>query len=242
MSNRRLLDRQVSLLRHLTDPRVFFREVEGAPGDPDLKGLDAHRMRLAAQMSFNKRMAKIESMFPKTIQLLGDDVRPIVRAFADGYPPTSIGRYDNALQFRDHLSSRWRDYPPAPPYLPDVADYELAYAKVRSLALDLPAHDGPTDAEAYQVRRHPNAALVQLAHDVRSLFDEAADAPEVAEREVQLAITFADGAEHPRVFELPAQTFELLGTLDDWMAVEAGGETAALFRQLAELGMVEVQT
>ena len=238
MTTRPLLDRQVSLLRHLTEPRLIFAETGGAPVDPSCRGLDPERLRLVARLSFNKRMAKVRLVLPKTIALLGTQLEPVTRGFAEVCAPTSIGRYDNARQFHDCLVARWREYPPELPYLPDVVRYEIAYAEasVRTQQDEVSAGGAPADSRC--VRRHPNTVLVRLGHDVRALFDDAGDTGPVDAREVGLVITLRHAVDQPRVFEVRAPIFERLQALDDWTPIESP-EAEATYRTLAAHAMIE---
>jgi len=137
MTSKRLLQRQVSLLRYLTSGGAIFGD--GGPLDPDLRGVDGTLLRMEARFSHEKRMEKIAAVFPRTFDLLGSEREALIREFVDACPPVDIARLANARQFHDFLSARWRRQPPRRAYLPDVAACELACAQAR--AQGWPVHD-----------------------------------------------------------------------------------------------------
>src|SRR6266700_8141778 len=75
----RLLDRQASLLAYLTSGAAIFGERNGVPLDQALHGMDSALLRLEARFSYEKRLEKIASVFPRTIAMLGDAWGPIFR-------------------------------------------------------------------------------------------------------------------------------------------------------------------
>src|SRR5262245_27702226 len=95
----RLLDRQARLLEYLTSGGAIFRDQRAAPLDASLQGIDRRLLDLEARFSHEKRMEKIEAVFPMTFALLGADRDAIVRAFVKACPPLDIRRLENARQF-----------------------------------------------------------------------------------------------------------------------------------------------
>jgi len=64
-----LLERQVSLIEHLTSGvAIFGGEDDSAP---DHEGIDGKLLRVEAQFSYAKRMEKVTAVLPKTFELLG---------------------------------------------------------------------------------------------------------------------------------------------------------------------------
>src|SRR5688500_5864752 len=126
--SKRLLERQVSLLEHLTSAAAIFGE---GPRTSPPSGIDPALLRVEARFSHEKRMEKIVAVFSRTIALLGDEFDPIVRDFVAACPPVDISRIVNARQFHDFLLDRWQSKPPAHGFLPDLACSELAIAEVR---------------------------------------------------------------------------------------------------------------
>ena len=237
---KRLLDRQASLIEHLTSGAVIFGD-RRAPIDPALRRLAQGPLRLEARFSFDKRMEKITAAFPRTFRLLEDERDDVVRKFADACPPTDIRRIANVRQFHAFVSARWRRKRPKIPYLPDVAACELACAEVRARV------DERTDDAVIRplrprrrVRRHPAAVLLRCRFDVRSIFEhDGAVAP--ARRDTRLVVNMPPDADNPRMFEVEPAVHDLLSALDDWIDPAAlGKELAPLVRDLTEHALIEV--
>lgn len=220
MFDKRLLDRQASLIEYLTSGAAIFGDDGGAPADRELHTFDLGRLRLEARFSHEKRMRKIEAVFPRTLGFLARGPGDPLQAFARACAPRSIRRYDNARQFYQFLEEIWRREAPTPLYLADVAAYELAVAKVRSTHADRePEYTGARPA----LRRHPSVELLILHHDIRALFEDNEAPIDAGRGDFFLAMTLTAGAFDPRVIQVPKQVFELLCALDGWIPVEATG-------------------
>jgi hypothetical protein len=209
--------------------------------DPALQGLDPARLRLEARFSFEKRIAKIHDVFPRTFEFLGNRADRLVRAFVDACPPADIARLANAEQFHGFLRARWRHTRPRPTYLRDVASCELAMARARGHAEE-PGEREDDGRRGRGFRRRPGVVLLRCRYDVRPVF-EGRSGSEVRRRDTRLAIAVPPGADEPRIFEVLPVVFELLAALEDWTdpaAVAAAPALEALVRELAEHGLVEV--
>jgi hypothetical protein len=229
----------VSLVEYLTSGAAIFGDDGAAPANPDLDDFDLGRLRLEARFSYEKRMAKIAAVFPKTLGFLDKGPNDTLEAFARACPPGSIGRYDNARQFYRFLEEIWRHEPPVPPYVTDVAAYELALAKVRSTvvgaALD---YTGSRPA----LRRRPSVELLILNYDIRALFEDSEEPVDPRPGNIFLAMTLAAGAFDPRVFQVSPPVFELLCSLDGWFPAAATGlrvEARDIVTRLIAAGFLE---
>src|SRR5690348_18033625 len=127
----RLIDRQLELLDYLTSDAAIFGAADDAGMRGALKGVDPRLLKLEARFSHEKRMEKIAAVFPRTFRMLGDELDSIVHRFVTEAPPREISRLANACQFYDVLCAVWRRRRPKPPYLPDIAAVELAFAQAR---------------------------------------------------------------------------------------------------------------
>jgi hypothetical protein len=237
----RLLDRQVRLLKHLTSGAAIFGAGGDASVDQAPPGLDGGLLHLEARFSHEKRMAKIEWALSITFDLLGNAKAAIVRDFVEACPPASISRLENARQFHDFLSARWLREAPEPPYLPDVAACELAYASVRSS--DKQGFEGGADATLGGIRRHRSVILVRCSYDVRSILEGRVGEAAVAKRDTPLAVSMPAGAEHPLVSELSPELFDLLEMLDDFVDLDTFSnlpEVSELIADLTGRGLLEV--
>jgi hypothetical protein len=236
----RLLDRQVSLLKHLTSGAAIFGvggTVERAP-----PGIHRGLLHLEARFSHEKRMAKIRWALSQTFELMGSNREQIIRDFVETCPPVSISRLENARQFYDFLSTRWTVQEPEPPCLLDVAACELAYASVSGGTTQ--PFEAARDAAARGVRRRRNVVLVRCRHDVRAILEGRAGVAEAAERDTPLAISMPPGAAHPIVSALSAQLFELIEMLDDFFDFDELSElpqVSGLLADLADRGLLEVR-
>jgi hypothetical protein len=235
-----LLDRQVRLIEHLTSAAAIFGAGRGASIDQAPPGIDSGLRHLEARFSHEKRMAKIEWVLSSTFDLLGNAKAAIIRDFVEACPPASISRLENARQFHDFLSARWLDQAPDPPYLPDVAACELAYASARgSESQRFERYD---DAALGGIRRHPSVVLVRCSYDVRSILEGRVGEATVAERDTPLAVSLPAGAEHPIVSELSPELFDLLEVFDDFVELDAFSnlpEVSELIADLTGRGLLE---
>jgi hypothetical protein len=224
----RLLDRQTSLLEYLTSSGAIFGERRDASADPVRLGIDDRLLRLEARFSHEKRMEKIIGVFSRTFEILGDSQDAIVREFVDACPSSDISRFENARQFHDFLSARWRRKPPQPPHLPDVAACELACAKVRANA---EGQLSETEKKAKEprrgIRRPPGLVLLRCSYDIRNIFEGDLRAGTPTNRDTLLAVYLPPGTDQPRIFELLAVVFNLLTALNDWT-------DPAVFREIPE--------
>lgn len=238
----RLLDRQVKLLEHLTSSAGIFGTARGLSNDRALHGLDLGLLHLEARFSHEKRMGKIEWVLTKTLELLGSARAAMVRDFVDACPPKAISWLENALQFHDFLKARWRREPPVPPYLPDVAAYELAYASVRAGDIPAAAYAEPSVATPGAIRRAPGAVLLRCVYDIRPILEGLDETPE--RRATLLAVTMPPRSDAPLVSEPSTDLFELLEMLDQFVEPSLFSDTpevAALITDLAACGLIEVR-
>ncbi len=239
-----LLERQVNLIEHMTSGAVIF----GAEGDSaaDLEGIDRTLLRVEAQFSYAKRMEKITAVLPRTFELLGSSRDAYVRAFVESWPPTTLSRLENACQFHRYLVSCWRREAPDPPYIGDVAAFEIARAKVDAD----PEHqssDRTTSADRVHrgsIRRCPNVILLRCAYDIRPIFETGSEKAVPMKRETPLVVALPPGADGPQVFEVVPAIFDLLAALDDWtdpQQLAADPQFAKLLAELTSRGLIEVR-
>ena len=239
-----LLDRQVSLIEHLTSGAAIF----GGEGDwaPDLEGIDRALLRVEAQFSYAKRMDKINAVLPKTFELLGSRGAAYARAFVESCPPTTLSRLENACQFHRFLVSCWKREAPDPPYICDVAAFEIACAKVDA---DPEHHssDRTTDVDRVcrgSIRRRLNVILLRCAYDIRPIFEVGSEKAVPAQHDTPLVVALPPGADGPQAFEVVPAIFDLLCALDDWTdphTLPAESEFAKLLADLAARGLIEVR-
>jgi len=242
--SKRLLDRQVSLIEHLTSTSAIYGNGAGAPPSETPHGIDPGLLRIEARFSHEKRMEKIAAVFPMTFELLDAQREAIVPDFVDACPPSDISRIENACQFYEFLTAHRRPGPPLPAHLLDVAACELACAKVRVAAENSSAAaEAPAPLHA-TIRRRPGIVLLRCAFDVRSVFESRAAHRTPVERETLLAVVVAPDTGEPSIVELAPEVFDLLTALDNWTDMGArngSSEATALIADLADAGLLEVR-
>jgi hypothetical protein len=241
----RLLDRQAELLEHLTSGAGIFGVDRGRLAAGSVLGIHEGLLHLEARFSHDKRMQKIEWVLSRTLDLLNGSRTPIVRDFIEACPPVSISWLENARQFHDFLKIRWHHERPAPPHLPDIAAYELAYATVRAGEIrgsTLP--ENASGAPAGAVRLHPTAVLLHCEYDIRPVLEGRTHASAATRRETRLAVAMPPGTDEPLVSELSSDIFELLEMLDqftDPAIFEETPEAHRLITGLVARGLLEVR-
>jgi hypothetical protein len=234
-----LLERQTGLLDYLTSNRAIFGE-----GDLSLSylGIDRGLLHLEARFSHQKRMAKIEAVLPRTLDHLGSARAAMVHDFAAACPPSGIGRLDNARQFHDFLVARWREQAAEPPYLPDLAAFEIAYAAAQRMPNEGP--QAASDAPPGAVRRHPAVVLLRSGYDLRPILEQEATGAAPQLGEVCLALTMPAGSKQPVVQALLPELFALIDLLDDFTPRDVFDEMPdadAIIADLAASGLIEVR-
>ena len=234
-----LLQRQATLLEHLTSSRAIF-------GEDDLSrpwlGMDRSLLHLEARFSHEKRMAKIKAILPRTLDHLGSAHEAIVRDFAAVCPSTGIGRLENARQFYDFLLARWQQEAPQPPHLPDLAAFEIAYAAVQRIASESP--QVVPDALPGAVRRHPAVVLLRTDYDIRPILEQESTEAAPQPGEVCLALAIPAGAKEPVVQALLPELFALLDLLDDFTPRETFADMPhadAMIEDFTAGGLIEVR-
>ena len=238
-----LLERQVSLIEHMTSGAAIFGRGNGAA---DLEGINGALLRVEAQFSYARRMEKITAVLPRTFELLGSSRDGHVRAFVESCPPTTLSRFENACQFHRFLVSRWSREAPDPPHICDVAAFEIACSKVDG---DPEQHssDRMTDADRAHsgcIRRCANIILLRCTYDIRPIFETASEKVVPTKRDTPLVVALPPGADGPQVFEVVPAIFDLLAALDDWtdpLALPVEPEFAKLLADLTAAGLVEVR-
>jgi hypothetical protein len=215
-----LLERQTSLLEYLTSGAVIFANRSDRPfesGPHDQLGIDKGLLHLEARYSHDKRLSKIKWVLPTTFDLLGSELESTIRDFAEAYPPTGIGRLGNARQFHDFLKAHSQNNAQSPPYLPDVASFELAYAMVRGdddTAADA-APQEPRQGRRGAIRRNPRAILLRCSHDIRPIL-EGRPAEEVERKNSRFALSLPPGSSDPVILAASDELFAIFKSLDDF--------------------------
>jgi hypothetical protein len=225
-----LLERQASLLEHLTSAGAIFGE-----GDlsSDAFGFRRGLLHLEAKYSHQKRMEKIEAVLPRTLALLGTERDATVRAFAETNAPDSISRLDNARQFHQFLRARQQEPSAAPAWLVDVAAFEIAWAEAQGRNRAPRTKPGIPGS----LRRHPAAVLFRSVYDIAPVLQGRAD--EAGPHESFLAIALPDGKKAPELYVLARELFELLELIDDFTD-EFTEIPDAVIADLTARGLIEV--
>ena len=231
MHNRRLIDRQTGLLRHLTGKAFMFgtSDLAAAAFDPDLQGMDIARLRLEAEFSFTKRTGRIRETFARTASVYGRRFTGTLREFAVACPPRTYERYPDARDFFDWLVERCADDPSVPAWTADVARIEIALARARTFRPSEAEEDAlarpPNDASSAWYRAHPCAALTRCRFDVGPLFVPGRSGEDIVRRDLPLAMLASRHRRHPEIMEIAPEAFALLERSSAWTRL--GLETAS---------------
>jgi len=232
----------------LTSPALIFgtSDLESAARDPELQGMDVGRLRLEAEFSHNKRMARIRQTFERTATLLGHGFSALARDYAAACPPLTYERYPDAERFFERFLAPGSHEPPRPPWAADVAAVELALARARTLRpadMEGEALAARPQAPGFWYRTHPCACLVKGRHDVRALFEPARSREPVTERPVLMVVLAVRARRRPKVLELAPDAFTLLESSREWRALTPATDPPGdLVKQLAAQGLALVST
>lgn len=219
MLNRTLLDRQLELLRYLTNTDLVFGGKAGllqAANDPSLRGMSLPLLRLEAEMSFSKRMGKIAKPLDRTFAYLGHHRTRIFREFADAFPPKTFKRYDEALAFHQFLIERWKLKSAVPAFLPDVARLEIVMSRIRAQRASLEA--APPDGDF--VRLSESAEVIRLNFDIRPIFETKEMIIDVPRMENHILVAQMIRGHSPRIIPIAPTIAKLLNSLTTWTPLE----------------------
>ena len=250
MHNRRLIDRQIGLLRHLTGEAFMFgtNDLAAAALDPDLQGMDIARLRLEAEFSFAKRTGRIRETFARTASMYGSRFTGVLREFAVACPPRTYERYPDAQDFFDWLEERCADDPSVPAWTVDVARTEIALARARTFRPSEAEEEAlarrPNDASSVWYRAHPCVALTHCRYDVGPLFVPGRSGEDIVRRDLTLAMLASRHRRHPEIMELVPEAFALLERSSAWSrlrletASSEDASTKALVVNLSAQGLM----
>ena len=230
MHNRRLIDRQTGLLRHLTGEAFMFgtSELAAAALDPDLQGMDIARLRLEAELSFVKRIGRIRETFARTASLYGSRFTGMLREFAAACPPRTYERYPDARDFFDWLEERCAADAQAPAWTADVAKIEIALSRARTFRPSEAEEDAlagrPNDESCAWYCTHPCVVLARCRFDVGPLFVPGRSGEDIVRRDLTLAMLASRDRRHPEIMEIVPGAFALLERSSAWSRL--GLETA----------------
>jgi len=219
------LDRQIDLLRALTNPELIFggEKLADVAQDPSLRGISIPHLRLEAEMSFEKRIGKIGKALHQTFHCLGEQGPGLFRLFVATCPPTTYRRYDEALCFHDFLRNHWKSVPPTPAFIVDVVTFEMALARIKVFRK---AENGEASIPAELEQRKPLirlsrcAELVPLDYDLRCLFENHPAKGFPVKRPHCLLIAQLNRRRRPSVMELPDAMRIILKRAANWTALE----------------------
>ncbi|MEK6374409.1 MAG: hypothetical protein AABO58_17120 [Acidobacteriota bacterium] len=211
------------------------------PPDEMLAGIDLERLRIVGRLILAKRLGKIETLLPATCRCVTLHVPTLVRAFAAACPPVTLGRQENARQFRDFILA-YEGPPLAPGYLADLAQLEYLAAAASFTARDGPSARPTTHLDpswtACEVRVSPELHLFETEYDLPAAFVDSPPAALARGRPRLVAIVPV--APQARVFQLEEDITGLLLDLQTWTAVEPEG-ARQIVESLGGHGLVELR-
>lgn len=243
----RLLHRQSAIVNYLLSPRAFGSKTGLDEIPAALAGLDAQRLGVLGLFSLGKRQEKISSLLPRTWSFVRKSELYSFMDFASRYPQRDAAHFANAGQYFNYLQEIWQRKAPDPPWVPDIAQYEIEYAAARARGVQFEESPPPTQSQQRCIRRHRQTRLSRYMYDVRPLLEEPDMGQMPVMRDVRLAFLAERSARPVRIFELTPHIFDLLERLGSWSAIdqfEIAGikDTEKFLRQLQSLELIEVRT
>ena len=245
MSSKSLLERQKDLVEFLCDPRAFKASPGTQQTSSPIPGIDGARLKLIGEQALQKRFEKIRAVLPKSFDVMGSDIGPLFEDFAHRYPPSHIGRLENARQFVEFVSERRHSSPFYSPFLTDLLKFEFALWSAR-FDQKSGRDGGARDKRQKEFRSSRmvclahSVQLLLLNHDIRPLLEHSGNKESIRPRKTYLAIRFDAELDDVRIFEVSRKIYEILNGLSRPSRV--GEETLAsqsdILQELAERGIV----
>ncbi len=248
MSNAKLLDRQIEIMRALTNADLIYGtpKITALAENPGLWGMSLPHLRLEAELSMDKRIGKIRRTLPLTFTYMRQEQARIIRRFVRSCPPRSYRRYDDSRDFYDFLLQQWQHSTPNPPYLGDIATVEIALARVKASFDDEGGNavsvDEPRKIGKGMIRLAPGASLLALNYNLKMLFEakDGSERPLPQKRDTRLIVApVGDG--NPCIVEISPVLFSIISDDVQFRALRGGhglGEHAAVLDKLLEAGIV----
>jgi hypothetical protein len=229
MSRDKLLARQDNVIHALT------------AGDR-VAGIDPARVEFVSELARAKRIAKIQSVLPRTCRALGEHFVPMARNFVFAYAPTSFRSLADGLKFYWFLGRRRTT-----PVLLDLAYCELAMSVVAGpLQREQTGSISTVSGETLAVRRAPGVRLRRCRFDVRAMFEGEASEISATCPEIPtcLAILADPLAGTPRIVRLSPGLFDFLRALRAWEVVPTAADTNTkqFLDQLGQRGLLEISS
>lgn len=246
MAVMRLLHRQSEIIDYLLSPRAFDGKEELHEIPAALAGLDAQRLRVLGLFSLGKRQEKVSSLLPRTWSYVRRQGLYSFRDFANRYPQRDATYFANASQYFDYLQEIWQRNVPDPPWLRDIARYEIEYAAARTGGMELEESTLATPSQQGCIRRHRQARLSRYEYDIRPLLAGPDEGQIPVMRDVRLAFLAERSAQPVRIFELASHIFDAIEKLDSWSSLDqfkpvSVNDTGKFLKQLQSLGLIEVR-
>ncbi len=214
--------------------------IHALSGEAPVAWMDPARVEFVSELARAKRIAKIQSVLPRTCRALGERFLPMAHDFVHAHAPTSFRSRADGLAFYVFLGRRR-----TAPDLLDLAYCELAIsALVTRSEREQPESFSHARNETFVLRRAPGVRLRRCRFDVRAMFEgEAIDvSATTSETQTYLAILADPLAGNPRVVQLSPGLFEFLRALRAWKVVPdvTDEDTKQLLDQLEQRGLLEI--
>lgn len=224
------------------DELLAFQErvIHALSSEAPVAGIDPARVELVRDLAKAKRIAKIDSVLPRTCRVLGEDFSHLTSEFVNATPPTSFRSRADSLAFYRFLARR------------GVSSelLELAYCELAISAMRTPSSHARPEAlsrapgGSVAIRRSPNVRLRRCRFDVRAFFEGDATAMSATRSRapIHLAIVADPLAGAPRIAQLSAGLFDFLRSLRTWRVLPkvTDQDTKQLLDQLQQRGLLEM--
>ena len=214
--------------------------IHGLSGESAPAGIDPTRLEFVRELARAKRIAKIESVLPRTCRALGEQFSPLAIDFVKAHPARSFRSRADGLAFYAFLRRRRTK-----PCLLDLACCELALSALRT---HVPAEQVAPPSEAKDkmvvLRRAVGVRLRACRFNVRAFFEsDGTELPAtVPETQTNLAIIADPLTGAPRMVQLSRSSFDFLRAVRTWSVLPevTDKDTKALLDQLHQRGLLEI--
>ena len=139
------------------DELLAFQEhvIHALSGENPIAGIDPGRLELVRDLAKAKRIAKVESVLPRTCNALGGEFSRLSNDFVQATPPRSFRSRADGLAFYRFLARRG-----AAPGILELAYCELAITALRTpSSREQPGFLSSVDGGTIAIRRAPGVRL-----------------------------------------------------------------------------------
>ncbi len=227
----KLLERQVETLR-----RISLGETDWSSRAPVLRVRGKGALAEIARAVFNGRKRRIKAVLPKTVDEIWMEFGAVFGRYTKSRPVSSIDPVEEADAFIDYLRADRDALDFAPPYLFDLARFELSvyetkYSMIRSTA------ETPPGVERGSATTSGVCAIWEGDYNLQSLFQSQGIALDIPKARTTCLIWCSSRNGHLRIAAVPPKVATLLkNVLGGDPSISS--DQADAYRALRDLGVL----